>query len=132
MNPPLTRCAFCANCVAHGPISATMPLWPRWSDRMSTGPRLDPPLPACNRVTFLEQFSIILQASFRDYFFLSVFVRSWSQLGPTWVQLGSTIHPKSSQEGSKYQANWHHDFDAIFDRFWKPTGSNLGGFGSSS
>ena len=83
--------------------------------------------------SFLLNLLALSRAPFFRWFF-------WHCLGtlifqilvPTWVQLacqlGAKIHPNPCQEGSKYQANLHHIFDTLFDRFWVPFGLNFGRF----
>ena len=54
-------------------------------------------------------------------------------LVPIWLQLayqlGAKIQQQLSQEGSKIQANLHHDFDPLFDRFRSLLGRILADFG---
>ena len=61
--------------------------------------------------------------------FSKILMPTWAQLAS---QLGDKIEPKSSQEGPRLQANLHHGFDALFERFWKHLGSSFGRFQASS
>ena len=70
--------------------------------------------------TSLHDFFGAMFLLFFEYRFGLLLDRFWSQLAS---QLGPKIHQKSAQEGSKFQANLHHVFDILFNRFWKLEGS---------